>query len=166
MDDSVFEESGDGETSSEGGGVGFGSRVHEFAEQYALDGSGEPENEHERRVRDLIDSLGGELFVEEPATLPLTIDDQRVTISGVVDFVHVTPNRVAIIDYKTDRTRRAVDEYTIQMSVYYQVLRSVYPGRSVEAGLYFTANEDRVSVDPVSISQIQKRAGNHIQGPE
>ncbi|MGM0399396.1 MAG: UvrD-helicase domain-containing protein [Halobacteriota archaeon] len=166
MDDAVFDESGAGEASSGGGGVNFGSRVHEFAEQYALDETGEPDNEHERRIRDLIDSLDGELFVEEPATVPITIDDQRVTISGIVDLVHVTPDRVEIVDYKTDRTRRAVDEYTIQLSVYYHVLASAYPDRSVDASLYFTADGERVSVDPVSLSRLEKRARNHIQRPD
>ncbi|APE96231.1 UvrD-helicase domain-containing protein [Halodesulfurarchaeum formicicum] len=162
MDESVFEEAGAGETSSGSGGVDFGTRVHEFAEQYARDGSGEPETEDEKRIADFIDSLDGELSVEAPVTLPLTIDDQRVTIAGIVDLVHVTSNRVAIIDYKTDRSRRGVPEYAVQLSVYYHVLGSVYPDRSVDASLYFTADGERVPVEPTAISQLRRRARDLI----
>nr|WP_253184589.1 PD-(D/E)XK nuclease family protein [Natrialba sp. SSL1] len=63
------------------------------------------------QFKTLIDDLLGELHVEEQVTLPLEVDDQRVTISGIADLVHETETQVKIIDYKTDSTRRAQSEY-------------------------------------------------------
>ncbi|MFB6109917.1 MAG: UvrD-helicase domain-containing protein [Halodesulfurarchaeum sp.] len=155
MDDAEFSASDTVEAVGGTGGTDFGSRVHEFAERYARGEAGEPDGDHERTVRQFIDSLDGELFVEAQATLPLAIDDQQVTISGVIDLVHVTPERVEIVDYKTDRTRRAVSEYAIQVSVYYHVLDAAYPRRSVDAALYFTADGERVPIDPVPVSRLR-----------
>ena len=87
MDGDVFEEVEDGR------GIRFGSRVHEFAEQYALGDTVEPEGQDERHIKRFIDSLDGELRVEEDAYLPLTVDGERVSIYGIVDLVHLCPRR-------------------------------------------------------------------------
>jgi len=112
MDDAVFEaanerteRSVDPEAATRG--VDFGSRVHDFAEAYALGEEVSPSNAHEERLTAFIDGLDGEVRVEENAILPLDIDGERVTVSGIIDLVHVTDNEVEIIDYKTDSTRRA-----------------------------------------------------------
>jgi hypothetical protein len=149
MDDSVFEDSGEEIESAEGRGMGFGSRVHEFAEDYALGEDVTPSNDHERRVKGFLDGLDGEVSVEEPAVLPLEVDGDRVTISGLVDLVHLTPDRVEIVDYKTDFSRRAEDEYQKQLSVYYHVLDDSFRDRNVTASIYYTANEELVAIPPM-----------------
>ena len=88
-DESVFEE-GEIDMAKEGCGTGFGSDVHEFAEEYARDGEVTPLNDHERHIKQFIDGLENKKGVEEPARLPMEGDGQRVTISGIVDLVHVT----------------------------------------------------------------------------
>jgi len=103
------------------------------------------------------------VIVEEEARRPLTVDETQVTISGVVDLVQVTPDRVAIVDYKTDQSRRAVSEYRVQLSVYYHVLESVYPDRSVEASLYFTADDETVPIDALTLEEIGDRASTQIE---
>ena len=162
MDDSVFESGMDGAAPGDRG-IGFGSRVHEFTERYARGESVTPENEDERHVRDFVDSLAGEVVVEEQARLPLTIDGTQVTISGIVDLVHVAPDSIMIVDYKTDQSRRAVSEYRVQLSVYYHVLESVYPDRSVEASLYFTADDETVPIDALTLEEIGDRASTQIE---
>jgi len=52
-----------------------------------------------------------------------------VTVSGIVDLVHETANRIEIIDYKTDQSRRAESDYRKQLSVYYHVISEWSPGR-------------------------------------
>lgn len=66
-----------------------------------------------------------------------------VTISGRIDRLVVTPERVLVVDYKTNRpapdTLDGVDPaYVLQAAVYAAVLRRLYPDRPVEAALVWT----------------------------
>jgi hypothetical protein len=138
----------------EGRGRAFGTAVHDFAEAYALGNDVEPSNDDERHVKGFLDSLSGELRVEKDAYLPLTVDGKRVTISGVVDIVHVQPDRVEVIDYKTDRGRHAEAEYRKQLSVYYHVLQTAYPDRTVTVSIFYTATGEQVGLDPLSLEEL------------
>jgi ATP-dependent helicase/nuclease subunit A len=68
---------------------------------------------------------------------------EGLAVSGRVDRLVVTPTRVLVVDYKTNRPApasiEAADEaYRVQMAVYAAVLREVFPGRAVEAALVWT----------------------------
>ncbi|EMA69975.1 UvrD-helicase domain-containing protein [Halorubrum kocurii] len=156
IDDAVFE----GDTG--GRGMEFGSDVHEFAERYVLgeaaDTRGNPDKEH---VREFLDSLAGEKTAEIDAFLPLTVDDEEVTIGGIIDLLHVTPDRVDIIDYKTDLTTHAEDEYEKQLSIYYHVVVDQYPDRSVSASIFYTADGDRRKIHPLSKSELRELVRTH-----
>ena len=161
MDDSVFDETGERtetgpETEPETRGMDFGSRVHDFAEAYALGDDVTPSNDHERRVVELLDGLSGELHVEEPVTLPIDVDGRRVTVSGIADLVRETADRVEVIDYKTDSTRRAQSEYEKQLSVYYHVLDEWFDGKEVETSLFYTSDGTRERVEPLSIDELRE----------
>ncbi|MCU4753137.1 UvrD-helicase domain-containing protein [Halobacteria archaeon AArc-curdl1] len=175
MDDSVYEDVSatdvcEGASVSEGDsmdekadigrGTEFGSRVHEFAEDYALGMDVSPENNDERRIKALLDSLAGTVRVEERAYLPLEEGETRVTLSGIIDLVHVNDDTVEIIDFKTDRTRRAESEYRIQLSVYYHVLEGWFSDRPVTASIYYTADGTRAEIDPLSKEQLAELASN------
>ncbi len=68
-------------------------------------------------------------------------------IFGIIDLVHVRPNRVEVIDYKTDHGRHAKAEYRKQLSVYYHVLRELYPDREIPASIFYTADGVRKEID-------------------
>jgi ATP-dependent helicase/nuclease subunit A len=60
-----------------------------------------------------------------------------------MDRLVITPDRVLVIDYKTNRPAPARVEaadpaYVLQMAVYTSVLTRLYPGRTVEAALVWT----------------------------
>ena len=66
-----------------------------------------------------------------------------VSISGRIDRLVVTPERVLVVDYKTnrpapDRIENADPAYVAQMAVYVAVLKRLYPDRPVEAALVWT----------------------------
>ena len=66
-----------------------------------------------------------------------------LAVSGRVDRLLVTPTRVLVVDYKTNRPapasiEEADEAYRIQMAVYAAVLREVFPGRAIEAALVWT----------------------------
>lgn len=56
-----------------------------------------------------------------------------MTVSGVVYFVRVTPDRVDIVDYRTDRGRHGEPEYRRRSSVHDHVVREAYPEREIGA---------------------------------
>lgn len=66
----------------------------------------------------------------------------------------VRPESVEIIDFKTDLSRHAEDEYLKQLSVYYHVLSEWFPKRDVTASIFYTAEGMRVDTDPVSRPQL------------
>jgi len=115
----------------------------------------EPRNDDERNVREFLDGLHGELLDEEDAYLPMEVGGERVTISGIVDLVHVTADTVEIVDYKTDRCRHAEDEYRKQLSVYYRVAEAVCPDREISASIFYTESGNRRSVEPLTVSELE-----------
>ncbi|MFC6875270.1 UvrD-helicase domain-containing protein [Halobellus marinus] len=151
MDETVYEE-------VEGGaGKEFGSQVHDFAEQYVLGEEVEPQNSDEQHVQSFIDSLSGELRPEENVYLPLETTNGRVTLSGVIDLLHITADSIDIVDYKTDRGRHAEDEYRKQLSVYYHALDELYPDRTITPSILYTQRGTQVEINPLSISAISDR---------
>jgi ATP-dependent helicase/nuclease subunit A len=80
-------------------------------------------------------------------------------ISGRMDRMVVTPDRVLVVDFKTNRPApdaiEAADRsYVVQMAVYVAVLRALYPGRRVEAALVWT---DGPKLMPVPENMIEDR---------
>ncbi|MCG6114995.1 MAG: double-strand break repair helicase AddA [Mesorhizobium sp.] len=74
----------------------------------------------------------------------IEIGGRARAISGKIDRLLVTPDRVLLVDYKTNRPAPAeLNEvpatHVAQMALYRELLRPVYPGRAVEAGLLYTA---------------------------
>ncbi|MFC3478986.1 UvrD-helicase domain-containing protein [Halobacterium litoreum] len=144
MRDDVFEDV------DAGRGTEFGTQVHDFAEAYADGEDVTPSNDDQRHVAAFLDGLDGELSVEVDARLPLTVDGDDVSISGVVDLVHVTDDEAVVVDYKTDRGRHGEPEYRKQVSVYYHVVDAVYPDRDVSARILYTEDGSLRAVEPMS----------------
>jgi ATP-dependent helicase/nuclease subunit A len=66
-----------------------------------------------------------------------------MVINGRVDRLVVTPERVLVVDYKTDQPAPddpvdVAETYIAQMAAYWAVLRRAYPGREVVAALCWT----------------------------
>ncbi|MCC7266085.1 MAG: double-strand break repair helicase AddA [Caulobacteraceae bacterium] len=66
-----------------------------------------------------------------------------LSVSGRLDRLVVTPERVLVVDFKTNRPAPARVEdadpgYILQMALYVAVLREAFPGRAVEAALVWT----------------------------
>lgn len=143
----------------EGMGKAFGTDAHDFAEAYArgedveLDRD-DPGWDDKQHMMSFLDGLSGDLLVEEGAYLPLDVDGTRVMISGIIDLIHVRPDRVEVVDYKTDRGRHAETEYRKQLSVYYHVLRELYPDREVSASIFYTADGVREEIAPLSQDEL------------
>ena len=91
---------------------------------------------------------------------------EGLAVSGRVDRLLVTPERVWVVDFKTnrpspDRIEGADPAYIAQMAIYAAVLRAVFPGRRVEAALVWTDGPKLMPVpDNVMDAALQRiRAG-------
>ncbi|MGE5566776.1 MAG: double-strand break repair helicase AddA [Parcubacteria group bacterium] len=87
-----------------------------------------------------------------------------LAVSGRVDRLLVTPTRVLVVDYKTNRPapssiEEADEAYRIQMAVYVAVLREVFPGRAVEAALVWTDGPKLMPVPENVVAQTLARLG-------
>jgi ATP-dependent helicase/nuclease subunit A len=68
---------------------------------------------------------------------------EGLAVSGRVDRMRVAPDRVLVVDFKTNRPApRTVEQadpaYVLQMAVYAAVLRAIFPGRRIETALVWT----------------------------
>ncbi len=84
-----------------------------------------------------------------------------VVVSARLDRLVVTPERVLVIDFKTnrpapDRIEEADPAYVRQLAVYWAVLRRLYPDRTVEAALVWT---DGPRLTPVPESLMRQALG-------
>src|SRR6185437_3013333 len=73
-------------------------------------------------------------------------------LSGQIDRLVVTPERVLIVDYKSVRPPpetpdSVADPYLRQLAAYRAALRLVYPGRQVECALLWTAGPRLMAID-------------------
>jgi len=73
----------------------------------------------------------------------LTIRGRERVVSGTVDRLAVTDREVLVVDYKTNRPPpSSLDDvpqaYILQLTLYAELLRPLYPGRVVRTALLFT----------------------------
>ena len=64
-------------------------------------------------------------------------------VRGVVDRLTVDDNRVIVLDFKTDRPAPATADgapgaYVLQLALYRDVLRQIFPGKAVHCALLWT----------------------------
>jgi ATP-dependent helicase/nuclease subunit A len=87
-----------------------------------------------------------------------------VVINGRIDRLVIAPDRVLVVDYKTnrpapDRIEDADPAYVAQMAVYVAVLQALYPDRPVEAALVWTDGPRLMSVPQWLIDDSLKEVG-------
>jgi ATP-dependent helicase/nuclease subunit A len=73
----------------------------------------------------------------------LQIKEKKRSVSGKIDRLAVTANKVLIVDYKTNRPApgslaEVPPAYVLQLALYRALLKPLYPGREVAAALLFT----------------------------
>jgi ATP-dependent helicase/nuclease subunit A len=73
----------------------------------------------------------------------IEIRGKKRSVSGKIDRLAVTPGKVLIVDYKTNRPAPASlvevpAAYVLQLALYRALLKPLYPGREVAAALLFT----------------------------
>ncbi len=122
-----------------GRGKEFGNQVHEFAEKYAKGEDIEPRNEDEENVKDFIDSLNGELRTEVPIKIPEEGSDRKILYRGKIDLLHITEDKVEIIDWKTDLARENHEEYEKQLKIYEKGVKEIFERKESKKMIFYTS---------------------------
>jgi ATP-dependent helicase/nuclease subunit A len=92
---------------------------------------------------------------------------EGLAISGRIDRLVILPDRVLVVDYKTNRPapgriEDADDAYVVQMAVYAAVLGGVFPGRRIEAALVWTDGPRLMAVpDDVMAAALARLRSRH-----
>ncbi|TLG77081.1 helicase-exonuclease AddAB subunit AddA [Culicoidibacter larvae] len=74
-----------------------------------------------------------------------------VLVQGIMDVVLELPERIILVDYKTDMVGENTNEaqllarYKIQLALYMRALKQAYPGRDVAGYLYFIESNQLIS---------------------
>ncbi|WP_153770434.1 double-strand break repair helicase AddA [Labrenzia sp. CE80] len=95
------------------------------------------------------------------------VDGMEVAVSGQIDRLVVEPDRVLIVDYKTNlmppESSAAVPlEYLAQLSVYRGLLLSIYPGRKIEAALLWTATPSMMLIPEALLDDTLKGLASEV----
>ncbi|HYD45877.1 MAG TPA: double-strand break repair helicase AddA [Phenylobacterium sp.] len=95
---------------------------------------------------------------------------EGLSVSGRLDRLVVRPDRVLVVDFKTNRPAPARVEdadpgYILQMALYVAVLREAFPGRAVEAALIWTDGPKLMPVPENLIAEALAKLGREVEAP-
>ena len=151
------------------------------AETYAANAT------HEMTPRDhagLIDQVFA--VMEAPAFAPIfsptsraevtvsgdvSLGGKRYRVNGTIDRLAVTETEVLVVDYKTNRPAPQTPEdvpqaYVLQLALYRELLKPLYPGRSITAALLFTEVPRLIALDAQTMEAALagRRSGKTVEG--
>ncbi|TGQ74204.1 double-strand break repair helicase AddA [Mesorhizobium sp. M00.F.Ca.ET.186.01.1.1] len=136
---------------------------HDAAERYlARAGAQWPAGERGKALASVMAILDDRRFAPlfAPSSRPevaimgsLEVKGRKRSISGKIDRLAVTPDRVSIVDYKTNRPAPASlagvpPAYLLQLALYRALLKPLYPGREITAALLFTEAPRLIELPP------------------
>jgi len=92
-------------------------------------------------------------------------------VSGKVDRLAVTAGEVLLVDYKTNRPApehfaEVPAAYIAQLALYAELLKPLYPGRSISAALLFTEAPRLIPVSAEAMAAALARLGSAKADPE
>ncbi|GIK49242.1 MAG: double-strand break repair helicase AddA [Alphaproteobacteria bacterium] len=113
-----------------------------------LERQGADEREAETFAREALAVIEDERFAavfgpKSRAEAPIIGEAAGKSVRGVVDRLLVENGRVIVLDFKTDRpsptdVAKAPDAYVLQLALYREVLRRIFPGKAVLCALLWT----------------------------
>ncbi len=135
-----------------GKGRDFGNKLHSFAHKVALGMDTKWDQPEADRIRNFIKSLeANELISEIECSLP--IDDNL--IRGKIDLLAICDDRIEIVDYKSDVNNINEFEYIKQLSIYYYVVKEIYPDKPIICKIYYVCLDKIKEIEPLSLDEIK-----------
>ncbi|MCQ2078842.1 MAG: UvrD-helicase domain-containing protein [archaeon] len=151
-----------------GRGMQYGTEVHRYAE-LLVKGISVPAETFEtypqlQNVVKVLEGLKGmTLHAERHCSLPL--EGTKITLSGTIDMMAESEDRIEVHDWKTDVESIYGNEYRIQLTAYALVLRELYPGKEVVCVIDWVSQGRSERFDPLDVSVLRERAEEFLSVP-
>ncbi|MCK8455646.1 double-strand break repair helicase AddA [Sphingomonas faeni] len=105
------------------------------------------------------DLFGADTLAEAPIAATLA---NGIVVSGTVDRLLIEADRIRVVDFKTGRRApyglADVPDYHVkQLAAYVEALRVIFPGRSVEAALLYTAGPRLIALPAELLAEHKPR---------
>jgi ATP-dependent helicase/nuclease subunit A len=121
-----------------------------------------PSQERERLVTSTLNVLASEAIssaftansrAEVSVMGSLKLGRQQFAVSGRIDRLAVNGDEVVLVDYKTNRqppmsSARVDQTYILQMAIYREILKPLYPGKTFTCAFVFTENASAIVIEP------------------
>ena len=134
-----------------------------------------PEGEAERSLQSVLAILAderlGDVFgpgsrAEVPVSGHVEIAGRRHPVSGIIDRLSVSDDRVLALDYKTNRPppgslEQVPAAYVVQMALYKALLRQLWPDRPVACALLFTEAARLITLPDAAMDEALARLSRH-----
>lgn len=144
------------------------ARADDWLAQQGLANQAERHDVIEQALRVMEDARFSSLFDSDGlAEAPIAAVVGEAVIAGTVDRLRIGPDLVQLVDFKTGRvTPRSAEEVPLphirQMAAYAAALEVIFPGRTIEAALLYTA-APRLIILPAEQLAPHKPGFSHIQ---
>ena len=107
---------------------------------------------------DLLELFGPNSRAEVPVLAQGRRNNAPVTIAGRIDRLVVEPQRVLVVDYKSDADVPASSDgvpaaYLSQLGLYAQIAGQLFPGRKIEAAILWTSLELLMNLPAARLKQ-------------
>ncbi len=142
-----------------GRGMEFGSIIHKLAFRYIkglnisfVEGDFKTDFDN---IKSFIDNdlKNGKLIPEIDCSLPIS----GTLIRGIIDLIVEFDDRIEIIDWKTDLAKDNLSEYSKQLSIYYYVLKEIYPERKIVCKIFWTYTAELDVIEVLDLDDIINR---------
>lgn len=121
----------------------IGVKVHQIAHKLANGVKVESELEEIKKLKKFISKLNAiKLMTEVDFLYPK--EDQ--VIRGTIDLLAFYDDRIEVIDYKTDKDKKFLDKYKIQVGIYKDVIKKIYKDREVMGKIYFIGLDEVILI--------------------
>ncbi|MBK8550188.1 MAG: UvrD-helicase domain-containing protein [Ignavibacteria bacterium] len=120
-----------------------GVMIHQLAHRLANKVKVDSDNEEIKKLKKFISKLrANKLRTEVDFLYP---KDDKV-IRGTIDLIAFYDDRIEVIDYKTDRNKKYLEKYKIQVGIYKDVIKNIYKDKAVTGKIYFIGLDEVLSV--------------------
>ena len=121
----------------------FGKIVHEAANKIANGLELTSEVDEINRIKKFIRDLKAD---ELKAEIDFLYPKGNNVIRGTIDLLAFYGDRIEIIDYKTDKSRKYENIYKVQLEIYRDVIKEIYKDKNIICKIYYVRLDESVEL--------------------